>query len=104
MTFTVRILARAQQDVAVCYSYLADRSPQGAANWFNRFSEARTQLAQNPEKRPLAPESAHLMYEVREALFRTRKGRHYRILFTIRGSEVLVLRVRGPGQDYLGPG
>jgi len=40
-------------------------------------------------------------YDVREVLFKTRKGNPYRILFTIQEAEVLILRVRGPGQDDL---
>jgi hypothetical protein len=51
--------------------------------------------------RPLAPESAHCNYQIREVFFKTRKGNPYRVLFTILGDEVLVLRVRGPGQDYV---
>lgn len=50
----------------------------------------------------LAHERAFVDYEVREVLFQTPKGRPYRILFTIQSNEVLILRVRGPGQDFLG--
>jgi plasmid stabilization system protein ParE len=101
MSYKVRVLGRAQQDVATCYAYIAQRSLQGAASWFNRFAETRDRLSRDPNRRPLAPESRFVDYEVRETLFKTRKGRPYRILFTISGDEALVLRVRGPGQDFL---
>ena len=32
-------LTRAQSDVEACYAFIAKRSPQGAATWFNRFAE-----------------------------------------------------------------
>ena len=101
MTHSVRVLARAQRDVQACFAYIAERSPQGAASWFNRFSETRDRLAQDPQSRAIAPENEHVAYEVHEVLCRTRKGEPYRILFTILDDEVLVLCVRGPGQDYL---
>ena len=101
MTYTVRVLTRAQHDVAACYDYIADRSLQGAASWFNRFAETRDRLARDPHQRFLARESQYVDYEIRQVLFKTRKGKPYRILFTIAGSEVLILRVRGPGQDYV---
>jgi len=97
----VRVLTRAQQDVAACYAYIAERSPQGAASWFNRFTETRDRLAVDAEKRVIATESAYVDYEIREVLFKTRKGKPYRLLFTILDKEVLVLRIRGPGQDYV---
>jgi plasmid stabilization system protein ParE len=101
MRFIVRVLGRAQADVLDCYAYLADRSPQGAANWFNRFAETRDRLSRDPARRPVAAESRFVDYEIREVLFKTRRGKPYRILFTIVGDEVRVLRVRGPGQDDL---
>ena len=101
MTYHVRVLTRAQHDVADCYNYIAERSPQGAASWFNRFAETRDRLATDADQRPLAWESAYVDYEIREMLFKTRRGKPYRILFTIQGDQVLVLRVRGPGQDYI---
>lgn len=41
--------------------------------------------------------------EIRQLLFRTRKGRTYRALFDIQGKTVRVLRIRGPGQQLLAP-
>lgn len=85
----------------MCYVFIAKRSPQGAASWFNQFVETRDRLEIDAEMRPLAPESAHFDYDIREVFFKTRQGNPYRVLFTILDDEVLVLRVRGPGQDYV---
>lgn len=101
MTRSVRVLTRAQSDVEAYYAFIAKRSPQGAASWFNRFAKTRDRLAIDAEMRPLAPESAHFDYNIREVFFKTRKGNPYRVLFTILDEEVLVLRVRGPGQDFV---
>ena len=37
-------------------------------------------------------------YELRQLIFGIRRGRSYRLIYTLRDNEVLVLRVRGPGQ------
>ncbi len=97
----VRVLTRAQQDVAACYAYIAQRSPRGAASWFNRFAETRGRLAMDADQHAIAAESTFVDYDIREVFFKTRKGKPYRLLFTILDKEVLVLRVRGPGQDYV---
>jgi hypothetical protein len=47
----------------------------------------------------LAPESDELNIELREKIFKTRQGRPYRLLYTIVGREVFILRVRGSGQS-----
>lgn len=36
-------------------------------------------------------------------MFKTRKGRKYRVLFTIQDQTAIILHVRGPGQDLLDP-
>ena len=101
MSYHVRVLTPAQRDAAACYSYIAERSAQGAASWFNRFTESRERLAVDADQRALASESEYVDYEIREVLFKTRKGKPYRILFTIQGTEVLVLRVRRQGQNHV---
>ena len=58
-------------------------------------------LATNPESKGFAPESREFDQEVRQALFKTRKGRMYRALFLIEETRVHVLAVRGPGQRLL---
>jgi plasmid stabilization system protein ParE len=103
MKYKVRVLGRAQQDVAACYAFIAERSRAGAASWFNRFVETRDRLADDATSRPLAYESGIVDREIREVLFKTRKGRPYRIVFVIEADEVLILRVRGPGQDTIAP-
>ena len=87
--------------VQTCALPISERSPRGASSWFNRFAETRDRLALDADNRALAPESEFVDYEIREVLFKTRKGNPYRVLFTLQGNEVLVLRVRGLGQDFV---
>ena len=65
------------------------------------FADTGDSLAFTAEQRAVALEIQSVDYEIRETLFKTRKGKPYRILFTVQGDEVLVLRVRGPGQNYV---
>jgi plasmid stabilization system protein ParE len=103
MTYRVVLLDRAQRNVQQIHDWIAQRSPEGAARWFNRFTEALATLDRNPQSCSLAPEDELVDYEIRQLIFRTRKGLPYRALFTIVGGEVRVLHVRGPGQNLVEP-
>jgi plasmid stabilization system protein ParE len=99
--FTVRILATAQRDADRIFDWIKDRSPEGALRWYDAFLAAADGLSMNPFTCGIAAESEDLDFEVRQKLFRTRRGGAYRLLFMIAGEEVHVLRVRGPGQPPL---
>jgi hypothetical protein len=58
-------------------------------------------LAKNPLNQLLVPELSLPDFEVREILFKTRRGRYYRILYVIVEDEVRILRLRGPGEPDL---
>jgi plasmid stabilization system protein ParE len=101
MAFKVLFLRRAQADVDVVYQWLAKRSSVGAANWYAALLNAAAALEDDPNSCPTAPEAKGLRLDIRQRLFKTPRGRNYRILFVIAGKEVRVLRVRGPGQAPL---
>ncbi len=103
MSYQVRLLRRARNDLDQILAYIAERSPRGAARLLARFEDAVQQLEKNPFLAPLAPEAEDIGEEVRHILFRTRAGRTYRALFLIVGDEVRVLRVRGAGQPPVTP-
>lgn len=89
----------AEQDVQAIYDYISERSPDGARRWYQAFLNAAHQAVRFPQSYPLAPEdTAFDAYEIRNFLFRTRRGNVYRGIFVILGSELRVLRVRGQGQ------
>lgn len=99
--YRLKILPRAQEDVAVIYSWLHARSPLGAARWIQAFEVATSRIAESPLEFALAPEAVILNQSVRQVLFKTPKGRTYRAAFLIADDVISVLRVRGPGQPPL---
>jgi plasmid stabilization system protein ParE len=103
MTFLVRVLRRAERDVEGILHFIAEvrKAPEGALRWYRAYEAALDRLAKEAGTLPLAPESEFVEYDVRQTHFRTRKGKTYRMLFTIVGEEVRVLHVRGPGQDIM---
>lgn len=103
MTFQVRMLRRANADFANIVAYLHERSPQGAAAWVNAFEKAKVRLSENADCCPEADENHRHAIEVRQALFKTRRGRIYRLVFTIVDDEVRILRIRGSGQAQVEP-
>lgn len=91
--FTVRISPAAKRDLWHSYRWGVEHwGEENAADWLNKIEkEVVARLALFPFAFPIAPESAELPVEVRQFKF----GR-YRVLFTVKGEDVLVLRVRGP--------
>ena len=98
MTFLVRELPKAKQDKHSIFRWLYERSPTGAFAWLDAYDSLADRLKQDAATFGLAPENVDCEFEVRQALFKTRRGRVYRALFFIEGTEVFILRVRGPGQ------
>ena len=99
--FRVTILGRAKRDFRSTLRYIAEHSKPGAVAWAKAFDKALARLEQGAESFPQAAENEYIDFEVREILFKTRRGLVYRALFTIQGDEVLILHVRGPGQEFL---
>ncbi len=98
MSCLVHELPKAKQDKHSIFRWLYERSPAGAFTWLDAYDSLAERLKQDAATFGLAPESANCEFEVRQALFKTRRGRVYRALFLIEGTEVFILRVRGPGQ------
>jgi plasmid stabilization system protein ParE len=103
MSFVVRELPKARQDKDSIFRWLADRSPAGALAWLDAYDSLVDRLRHDAASFALALENADCELEVRQGLFKTRRGRVYRTLFFIEGEEVFILRVRGPGQAPVVP-
>lgn len=101
MKFTVITLRAAERDCNGILHYLATRSKTGAAAWARAFDKALAHLEEHADACPLAAENDHVDFEVRETLFKTRRGLVYRVLFTVRENTAIILHVRGPGQDFV---
>jgi plasmid stabilization system protein ParE len=101
MTYSVITLPQAEKEFEKQYSYIEQRSRSGAASWAKAFHAALKELQTHPLATTLAPESTDHPEEIRQLLFRTRRGRTYRALFVVREHRVLVLHIRGPRQDIM---
>ena len=103
MSFRVVFRPQARADVAAAVAWLARTSPTTAARWRSGLFQIVEKLETNPALCPAADEAADLGLELRELLYGRRRS-IYRILFTIDGQTVNILRVRHASQDRLKPG
>jgi plasmid stabilization system protein ParE len=101
MSRYIQIDRRARKDLIRILTWLHSRSPRGADSWHRAFWQAAQRIAADAESFALADEVPRLSREVRQAIFKTRRGRRYRIIFDFNDSDVFILRVRQPGQRPL---
>lgn len=102
MKYRIVILRRARRDAREIYDWIADKSSSGALRWHSAMEEAIQRLRSNPLSCSRAEEAdAITEYELRQMLFKTRRGLMYRIVFAVLSSEIQILRIRGPGQTLL---
>jgi len=102
MAFQVIFRPRAEADITAAATWLARHNAAAAARWRIGLFRIVENLEANPNRYPLADEADDLGIELRELLYGRRQG-VYRILFTIEGETVNVLRVRHAAQDRLTP-
>ena len=104
MSFAVRELPRAREDKQAILEWLLERSRPGAVAWLDAYDEALARLHDHADAYGPAQEHDDCpRVDARQLLFKTRRGRVYRIIFLIDQRDVFVLRVRGPGQPTLQP-
>lgn len=101
MSFRVVLEPRAHQQFQHIVRWLSERFPSGAEHWLDAFDDAIEQLERNADGCSLAPENSLVKRDIRRTLFKTPRGRIYRMVFTIVESDVRVLAIRGPGQAPL---
>jgi plasmid stabilization system protein ParE len=103
MAYRCELTRRALRDAEEAYAWMAQDAPRRAARWYEGlFARIRT-LEENPRRCPLASESEAVGQEIRQLLYGRRRG-VYRILFVIRGEEVVrVLAVWHSARQPLPP-
>jgi len=101
MTRRIVILPRAERDAEHIYDWIRARSPQGAWAWWDSFEQAAQRLTEHVDAAGQAPENDLFPEYIQQKIFRTNRGRRYRIVFYVSGNDILVLRIRGPGQPPL---
>jgi plasmid stabilization system protein ParE len=101
MAFRVRTSPKSKRDAREILSWLhAEHAGETGLRWFEGLQIAILSLQDMPERCPLAPENPSVPFEMRQLLYGSRRHR-YRILFTIRAEEVIILHIRRPGQQSL---
>jgi plasmid stabilization system protein ParE len=103
MKYKIVVLRQAEEDVQTIFDWLFRRSPAGAQSWYRAFEQALDRLETEADRFSFAPERQFFPDAIRECFFKTRAGRRYRILFVIATTQVRVLHVRGPGQQFVMP-
>ena len=99
MNYKLEILELAWNDVDRIQHWLMERSLEGAARWYVALHECLNSLKLDPLRSGLAYESAELGLELRERLFKTPKGKKYRIVYEVEGYIVRVLHIRAQASN-----
>ena len=104
MTFDIHELPKAKSDKRHILEWLLERSPRGGRAWLKAYDDALVTLGKHSDSFGEALENKDCpLLEVKQTFFKTRRGRVYRLLYFIEGTDVYVLRVRGPGQAPVDP-
>lgn len=101
MTYRLLLLRRAERDLESIFTWIEQRSADGATRWLRSFRDAVENVVRFPDGCSLASEHELAVEGIRQFLFRTLRGSVYRAIFVIVGNEVRILRIRGPGQSDL---
>jgi plasmid stabilization system protein ParE len=96
MAFRVEISPSALADVEEAFLYIQQDFPLKAEEWYDGLVNAILSLEKFPNRCPLASESEEIGREIRQLLYSK-----YRILFSVTGDVVQVLRVRHTARDWL---
>jgi plasmid stabilization system protein ParE len=103
MSREIHLTRKAEADLDSILTWLESRSPSGAVTWLKSLEAAFESLEEHAASYPLAPENDSFAEEIRERLFKTKRGRPYRLLFSLTAKQVQILHIRGPGQDLIRP-
>jgi hypothetical protein len=100
MNFAVHELPKTKADKRFIFEWLFERSPRGAGAWLDAYDDILRRLETNAASCGEALENKDCELDVKQAFFKTKRGRVYRVLFFIEDVDVYVyvLRVRGPGR------
>jgi len=101
MAYRFDLTHRALRDAMEVYEWIARNSPAHAARWYRGLFQRIRTLAESPRRCPVAPENEAFDEEVRQLLYGRRRG-VYRILFVIRGDQILILAILHSARQRLG--
>ena len=95
MAFRVELSREALENAERLYEWVTEAAPLHGPLWFNRLLAAIQSLQTFPRRCAYATENERFPFETRHLLF-GRKPNVHRVVFTIEGDVVYVLRIRGP--------
>lgn len=100
----VVLARRAESELEQGHAWWAKhRSLDQANRWYDGFVAQMVSLEQNPERCELAPENGSFAHEIRQLSFGLGRRPTHRAVFTIRPTEVVILRVRHLAQGPIAP-
>lgn len=82
MNLQLVILPREEGDLEAIFSYIVERSAEGAFRWLEAFKSASAKSVDFPESYALAPEHRDDDRKIRYFFFRTKRGHIYRGLLS----------------------
>ncbi|MCL1475940.1 type II toxin-antitoxin system RelE/ParE family toxin [Argonema antarcticum] len=96
MAFSVEISPSALADAEEAFLYIQKDSSLNAEEWYDGLVNAILSLENFPNRCPLASESEEIGREIHQLIYS-----RYRILFSVTGDVVQVLRIRHTARDWL---
>ena len=95
MKYEVLITSRAEREAQTNHDWWAEhRSAEQAVRWYEVFLNSALSLENDPSRCAPAAESDRFPYDIRQLNFGLGHKPTHRIIYTIRPTEVLILRVR----------
>jgi plasmid stabilization system protein ParE len=103
MSLRLEYTLNAQTEIEDSYLWIKERAPMAAEKWRDELIGKIQGLAENPRRHPLAPESGKFPWDIRQLLFRKRRGQ-FRVFYTIDKKRVVILAVRRSARKPLEEG
>jgi plasmid stabilization system protein ParE len=101
MMYELVYTSRAKRDLNAATDAIAENAPETAERWFGSFIAALETLRRDAAIFALAPECDRCSIDIRQFIYRTKSRGANRALYTIRGSTVIIITIRRPGQELL---
>ena len=101
MIYSVIVTPTADAEAMDAFHWYANKSLAAAAKWHAGLSRALASLTKNPLRFPISEDDSEALgREVRMLIYGRRLG-VYRILFSVRGDVVRVLRIRHSARGHI---